>query len=130
MRDLYDIIGVSKNATQDEIKKSYRKLALKYHPDRNPDDKEAEKNFKEAAEAYSVLSDSSKRSRYDQYGHAGVGMGDTGGPGGFSGGGVHMSMDDIFAQFGDIFGGSGSPFESIFGGTLPLCNNFFLSKFL
>ncbi len=115
MKDLYDIIGVSKNATQDEIKKSYRKLALKYHPDRNPDDKEAEKNFKEAAEAYSVLSDSSKRSRYDQYGHAGVGMGDTGGPGGFSGGGIHMSMDDIFSQFGDIFGGS--PFESIFGGS-------------
>ena len=115
MKDLYEIIGVSKNATEDEIKKSYRKLALKYHPDRNPDDKEAEKNFKEAAEAYSVLSDSSKRSRYDQYGHAGVGMGDTGGPGGFSGGGVHMSMDDIFSQFGDIFGGS--PFESIFGGS-------------
>ncbi len=115
MRDLYDIIGVSKNATENEIKKSYRKLALKYHPDRNPDDKEAEKNFKEAAEAYSVLSDAQKRSRYDQYGHAGVGMGDTGGPGGFSGGGVHMSMDDIFSQFGDIFGGS--PFESIFGGS-------------
>lgn len=116
MRDLYDIIGVSKNATQDEIKKSYRKLALKYHPDRNPDDKEAEKNFKEAAEAYSILSDAPKRSRYDQFGHAGVGMGDAGGgPGGFSGGGVHMSMDDIFSQFGDIFGGS--PFESIFGGS-------------
>ena len=82
MKDLYEIIGVPKNATEDEIKKSYRKLALKYHPDRNPDDKEAEKNFKEAAEAYSVLSDSSKRSRYDQYGHAGVGMGDAGGPGG------------------------------------------------
>ena len=116
MRDLYDIIGVSKNATQDEIKKSYRKLALKYHPDRNPDNKDAEKNFKEAAEAYSILSDASKRSRYDQFGHAGVGMGDAGsGPGGFSGGGVHMSMDDIFSQFGDIFGGS--PFESIFGGS-------------
>jgi len=116
MRDLYDIIGVSKNATQDEIKKSYRKLALKYHPDRNPDDKDAEKNFKEAAEAYSILSDAPKRSRYDQFGHAGVGMGDAGGgPGGFSGGGVHMSMDDIFSQFGDIFGGS--PFESIFGGS-------------
>ena len=116
MRDLYDIIGVSKNATQDEIKKSYRKLALKYHPDRNPDNKDAEKNFKEAAEAYSILSDAPKRSRYDQFGHAGVGMGDVGGgPGGFSGGGVHMSMDDIFSQFGDIFGGS--PFESIFGGS-------------
>ena len=116
MRDLYDIIGVSKNATQDEIKKSYRKLALKYHPDRNPDNNDAEKNFKEAAEAYSILSDAQKRSRYDQYGHAGVGMGDGGGgPAGFSGGGVHMSMDDIFSQFGDIFGGS--PFESIFGGS-------------
>ena len=114
MRDLYDIIGVSKHASQDEIKKAYRKLALKYHPDRNPDDKEAEKNFKEAAEAYSVLSDDQKRSQYNQFGHAGVGMGDAGGPGSFSGGGVHMSMDDIFSQFGDIFGGS--PFESFFGG--------------
>ncbi len=113
MRDLYDIIGVAKNASQDEIKKAYRKLALKYHPDRNPNDSEAEKNFKEAAEAYSVLSDNQKRSRYDQFGHAGVGMGDGGGQGGFSGG-VHMSMDDIFSQFGDIFGGS--PFESFFGG--------------
>ena len=114
MRDLYDIIGVSKHASQDKIKKAYRKLALKYHPDRNPEDKEAEKNFKEAAEAYSVLSDDQKRSQYNQFGHAGVGMGDAGGPGGFSGGGVHMSMDDIFSQFGDIFGGS--PFESFFGG--------------
>jgi len=114
MKDLYDIIGVSKNASQDEIKKSYRKLALKYHPDKNPDNKDAEKKFKEAAEAYAVLSDQQKRSRYDQFGHAGVGMGDGSGPGGFSGGGVHMSMDDIFSQFGDIFGGS--PFESIFGG--------------
>ncbi len=114
MKDLYDIIGVSKNASSDEIKKSYRKLALKYHPDKNPDNKEAEKKFKEAAEAYSVLSDDNKRARYDQYGHAGVGMGEGAGQGGFSGGGVHMSMDDIFSQFGDIFGGS--PFESIFGG--------------
>ena len=114
MKDLYDIIGVSKNASQDEIKKSYRKLALKYHPDKNPDNKEAEKKFKEAAEAYAVLSDDNKRARYDQFGHAGVGMGEGPGQGGFSGGGVHMSMDDIFSQFGDIFGGS--PFESIFGG--------------
>ena len=113
MKDLYDIIGVSKQASQDEIKKSYRKLALKYHPDKNPDDKEAEKMFKEAAEAYAVLSDTNKRSRYDQFGHAGVGMGDAPGQGGFSGGGIHMSMDDIFSQFGDIFGGS--PFEGIFG---------------
>ena len=113
MRDLYEILGVANNATRDEIKKSYRKLALKYHPDRNPDDQEAEKNFKEAAEAYSVLSDDRKKAQYDQFGHAGVGLGDTGGPGGF-GGGIHMSMDDIFSQFGDIFGGS--PFESFFGG--------------
>lgn len=113
MRDLYDVIGVSKNASQDEIKKAYRKLALKYHPDRNPDDKEAEKNFKEAAEAYAVLSDQQKRGQYDQFGHAGVGMGESAGAGGFHGG-IHMSMDDIFSQFGDIFGGS--PFESFFGG--------------
>ena len=114
MKDLYDIIGVSKNADQDEIKKSYRKLALKYHPDKNPNNKEAEKKFKEAAEAYSVLSNEKKRAQYDQFGHAGVGMGESPGQGGFSGGGIHMSMDDIFSQFGDIFGGS--PFESIFGG--------------
>ena len=85
MKDLYDIIGVSKQASQDEIKKAYRKLALKYHPDKNPDDQEAEKKFKEAAEAYAVLSDEQKRSRYDQFGHAGVGMGDSPGQGGFSG---------------------------------------------
>ena len=113
MKDLYDIIGVSKQAGQDEIKKAYRKLALKYHPDKNPNDQEAEKKFKEAAEAYAVLSDEQKRSRYVQFGHAGVGMGDNPGQGGFSGGGIHMSMDDIFSQFGDIFGGS--PFESFFG---------------
>ena len=95
MKDLYEVIGVAKNASQDEIKKSYRKLALKYHPDKNPDNKEAEKKFKEAAEAYAVLSDNNKRARYDQFGHAGVGMGDGSGQGGFSGGGVHMSMDDM-----------------------------------
>ena len=115
MKDLYDILGVGRQASQDEIKKSYRKIALKYHPDKNPDNKEAEKIFKEAAEAYSVLSDSQKRSRYDQFGHAGVGMGSNSGAGGGFGGGVHMSMDDIFSQFGDIFGGS--PFEGIFGGS-------------
>ena len=115
MRDLYEILNVSKDASQDDIKKSYRKLALKYHPDKNPDNQEAEKKFKEAAEAYSVLSNQQKRSRYDQFGHAGVGMGDSQGQGGFSGGGIHMSMDDIFSQFGDIFGGS--PFESFFGGS-------------
>ena len=110
MRDLYDILGVSKDSSGDTIKKSVPKLALKYHPDKNPGNQEAEKKFKEAAEAYSVLSDSQKRSQYDQYGHAGIGMGGTQG-GGF-GGGVHMDMEDIFSQFGDIFGGS--PFESIF----------------
>ena len=114
MRDFYEILGVNKNASDDDIKKSYRKLALKYHPDRNQGNSDAEKKFKEAAEAYSVLSNTSKRNQYDQFGHAGVGMG--GGPsGGFSSGGVHMSMDDIFSQFGDIFGGS--PFESFFGGS-------------
>ena len=113
MKDLYDIIGVSKSASKDEIKKAYRKVAMKYHPDKNPGDKEAEQNFKVAAEAYSVLRDDRKKAQYDQFGHAGVGMGDQGGAQGF--GGFHMSMDDIFDQFGDIFGGS--PFESFFGGT-------------
>ncbi len=111
MKDLYDIIGIDKSASVGEIKKAYRKIAMKFHPDKNPDDKEAEKRFKEAAEAYAILSDSQKRAQYDQFGHAGVGMG--GAQGGF-GGGVHMSMDDIFSQFGDIFGGN--PFESFFGG--------------
>ncbi len=107
-RDFYDILGVSKGASQEEIKKAYRKVAIKYHPDKNPDDKEAEDKFKEAAEAYEVLSDAQKRQRYDQFGHDGV----RGGAGGFGGGG--MNMEDIFSQFGDIFGGSG--FESFFGG--------------
>ena len=97
MRDFYDVLGVSKNASADEIKKSYRKLALKFHPDKNPGDEQAEKNFKEAAEAYSILSNSQKRGQYDQFGHAGVGMGSQGG-GGFGGGGAHMNMDDIFSQ--------------------------------
>ena len=112
MRDFYDVLGVSKDSSAEEIKKAYRKLALKFHPDKNPGNEQAEKNFKEAAEAYSVLSNDQKRSQYDQFGHAGVGMGSQGG--GF-GGGVHMNMDDIFSQFGDIFGG-GSPFGDIFGG--------------
>ncbi len=113
MKDLYDIIGVNKSASKDEIKKAYRKVAMKFHPDKNPDNKEAEQKFKEAAEAYSVLGDDNKKAQYDQFGHAGVGMGEQGrGPQGFGGG--HMSMDDIFDQFGDIFGGS--PFESFFGG--------------
>lgn len=105
-RDYYDVLGVSRNADQAEIKAAYRKLAIKYHPDKNPDNKEAEEKFKEAAEAYEVLSNPEKRQRYDRFGHSG------GAGGGFGGGG--MNMEDIFSQFGDIFGGS--PFESFFGG--------------
>jgi len=107
-RDYYEILGVSKSATSEEIKKSYRMLAIKYHPDKNPDDPSAEEKFKEAAEAYEVLSTPEKRQRYDQFGHQGANGG------GFGGGG--MNMEDIFSQFGDVFGGSGSPFESFFGG--------------
>ena len=103
-RDFYEILGVTKSASDDEIKRAYRKLAIKYHPDKNPDDKAAEEKFKEAAEAYEVLSSPEKRQRYNQYGHAGVG-GASGGGGGHYGGG--MNMDDIFSQFGDIFGGGG-----------------------
>ena len=113
MKDFYEILGVNRDASSVELKRAYRKIALKYHPDKNPDDKEAEKTFKEAAEAYGVLSDSNKRAQYDQFGHAGVGMGQQGS--GF-GGGVHMSMDDIFSQFGDIFGGD-DIFSSFFGGS-------------
>ena len=107
-RDYYEVLGVSKSADATEIKKAYRKLALKYHPDKNPGDKEAEEKFKEAAEAYDVLSNEEKRHRYDQFGYAGVGGA---GQGGFGGG---MSMDDIFSQFGDIFGSFGG--FSGFGG--------------
>ncbi len=98
-RDYYEVLEVQRNASKEEIKKAYRKQALKYHPDRNPGDKTAEANFKEAAEAYEVLGDDNKRSRYDQFGHAGV----SGGAGGFSA--ENISMDDIFSHFGDIFGG-------------------------
>ncbi|MFD1551068.1 molecular chaperone DnaJ [Putridiphycobacter roseus] len=101
-RDYYEVLGVSKSASDAEIKKAYRKLALKYHPDKNPDDKAAEESFKEAAEAYEILSNSDKKARYDRFGHQGVG-GASGGGGGFGGG---MDMDDIFSQFGDIFGGA------------------------
>lgn len=101
-RDYYEILQVERTATVEVIKKAYRKQALKYHPDKNPGDKEAEEKFKEAAEAYEVLSDENKRARYDQFGHAGLGgNGGFGGGGGFGG----MNMDDIFSQFGDIFGG-------------------------
>jgi len=113
-RDYYEVLEVSKTATADEIKKAYRKKAIQYHPDKNPGDKEAEEKFKEAAEAYEVLSDPQKRQRYDQFGHAGMG-----GAGGFSGGG--FSMEDVFSQFGDLFeswgmGGNMGGFSSFFGG--------------
>ena len=110
-RDYYEILGVSKNATADELKKAYRKIALQYHPDRNPGDKESEDKFKEAAEAYDVLSNEEKKAKYDRFGHQGMGQGGFGG-GGFGGG---MNMEDIFSNFGDVFG-EGSPFESFFGG--------------
>ncbi|MGM9684881.1 MAG: molecular chaperone DnaJ, partial [Bacteroidaceae bacterium] len=114
-RDYYEVLGVEKTASADEIKKAFRKLALKYHPDKNPGDKEAEEKFKEVAEAYNVLRDTEKRKQYDQFGFAGMNGG-----GGFSGAG--MSMDDIFSQFGDIFegfgfGGFGSGFSSAYGGS-------------
>lgn len=108
-RDYYEVLGVSKNASDIEIKKAYRQMALKFHPDKNQGNKEAEEKFKEAAEAYEVLSNADKRSRYDQFGHAGLG--------GAAGGGAHgMSMDDIFSQFGDIFGDAFGGAFSGFGG--------------
>ncbi len=114
-RDYYDILGVTRSSSADEIKKAYRKMAIKYHPDKNPGDKQSEENFKEAAEAYEVLSNPEKKNRYDQFGHAGGASSPNGG--GYGGG--HMNMEDIFSQFGDIFGGGGgggSPFDSFFGG--------------
>ena len=113
-RDFYEILEVSKSASADEIKKAYRKKAIQFHPDKNPGDKQSEEKFKEAAEAYEILSDPQKRQRYDQYGHAGVGGGSGGG--GFNGGG--MNMEDIFSHFGDIFGGhfGGGGFGGFGGG--------------
>lgn len=111
-RDYYEVLGVSKTADAKEIKSAYRKMALKYHPDRNPGDKEAEEKFKEAAEAYSVLSDEDKRRKYDQFGFEGPNMG-SGGFGGFGGG---MNMEDIFSAFGDIFGGGSFSGFGGFGG--------------
>ena len=108
-RDYYEVLGVGRNATKDEIKKAYRKLAMQYHPDRNPDDKSAEEKFKEAAEAYEILSHDDKRNNYDRFGHEGV-RGSTFGSQGFS------SVNDIFSHFSDIFGGS-SIFDEFFGGT-------------
>ncbi|MGM9675760.1 MAG: molecular chaperone DnaJ [Bacteroidaceae bacterium] len=124
-RDYYEVLGVAKNASEDEIKKAYKKMAIKYHPDRNPGNKEAEEKFKEAAEAYDVLHDPQKRQRYDQFGHEGLN-----GAGGF-GGGAGMNMDDIFSMFGDIFGnhagfggfsgfGGGAPKAEMRGGNLRL----------
>ena len=108
-RDYYEVLGLTKNATEEEIKKAYRKKAIEFHPDKNPGNSEAEEQFKEAAEAYDVLGNAQKKQRYDQYGHAGMGGSSSGG--GFGGGG--MSMDDIFEHFGDIFGGH---FGGGFGG--------------
>ena len=97
-RDFYEILGVTKTATPEEIKKAYRKVAIQFHPDKNPGNKEAEEKFKEAAEAYEVLSGADKRAKYDRFGHSR-------GNGGYSE--HHMNMEDIFSQFGDIFGGGG-----------------------
>ncbi|HPI21474.1 MAG TPA: DnaJ domain-containing protein, partial [Candidatus Kapabacteria bacterium] len=103
-RDYYEVLGVNKNSNIDEIKSAYRQLALKYHPDRNPDSKDSEEKFKEATEAYEVLSDQNKRQRYDRYGHEGMRMG--------SDFGQYTNFEDIFSHFGDIFGGGmGSVFE-------------------
>ncbi len=110
-RDYYEILGVNKTASADEIKKAYRKVAMQFHPDRNPGNKESEEKFKEAAEAYEILSDADKKSQYDRYGHSGV---SGNGRGGSGSGGHHMNMDDIFSQFGDIFGDD--VFGSFFGG--------------
>ncbi|MBO5698962.1 MAG: molecular chaperone DnaJ [Bacteroidaceae bacterium] len=112
-KDYYKILGVEKNASADEIKKAYKKVAIKYHPDRNPGDKEAEEMFKKAAEAYDVLRDPDKRARYDQFGEAGV----NGGAGGFGGFGQGMDLNDIFQQFGDIFGGGFGGFGGFGGGS-------------
>lgn len=111
-RDYYEVLGVEKGASAGDIKKAYRKLAIKFHPDKNPDNAEAEEKFKEAAEAYEVLSNDEKRQRYDQFGHAGMGGAAGGGAGGFGG----MNMDDIFSQFGDIFGGHFGGFGGFGGG--------------
>ncbi|MCL1973321.1 MAG: DnaJ domain-containing protein, partial [Bacteroidetes bacterium] len=108
-RDYYEVLGVQRDASAEELKKAYRKLAMQYHPDKNPGNKEAEEKFKEAAEAYDVLTNPDKKARYDQFGHAGMG----GATGGFAGG---FTMDDIFSRFGDIFEGFGFGSRAGFGG--------------
>ena len=121
MNDYYNILGVTKEASSSEIKKAYRKVAMKYHPDRNPDNKEAENKFKEAAEAYSVLSDATKKAQYDQFGHDNYVNSNAGSSSGFS----NMDANDIFSMFGDLFSSNGgsSPFESFFGGKSNTSNN-------
>jgi len=111
-KDCYEVLGVAKNADESTIKKAYRKMAMQYHPDKNPGDKASEEKFKEAALAYEILSDPDKKAKYDRYGHAG--LENMGGGRGYSGDG--MTMDDIFQHFGHMFGDEGSPFESFFGG--------------
>ena len=115
-RDYYEVLGVDKGASADEIKKAYRQAAIKYHPDKNPGDAEAEEKFKEAAEAYDVLSSPDKKARYDQFGHAGMSGAAGGGAGGFEGFGGGFSMEDIFGRFGDIFGGHFGGFGGFGGG--------------
>src|SRR5258706_9460693 len=110
-RDFYEVLGVGRNATEAEIKKAYRQMALKYHPDKNPGNKEAEEKFKEAASAYEVLSDKEKRQKYDQFGHQGVGS-SAAGNGGYGG----MKMEEIFQKFGDIFCGAKSFLKFFWGG--------------
>jgi molecular chaperone DnaJ len=107
-QDYYEVLGVSKSSSNDEVKSAYRKLAMQYHPDRNPDNKEAEEKFKEATEAYEVLSDANKRARYDQFGHQGIRGGQD-----FH---QYQNVNDIFSAFGDMFGGGGGIFEQFFGG--------------
>src|SRR5690606_13501670 len=108
-KDYYEILGVERNASKDDLKKAYRKLAMQYHPDRNPGNKEAEEKFKEAAEAYEILNNDDKRARYDRFGHDGV-KGSGFGSQGFS------DINDIFSHFSDIFGGGSSIFDDFFGG--------------
>lgn len=114
-RDYYEVLGVDRGASADDIKKAYRKLAIKYHPDQNPGDKVAEEKFKEVSEAYEVLSDPSKRQQYDQFGHAAFGAGRGGGAGGFGGGGI--DLEEALRTFMGAAGGGSSIFDNFFGGS-------------